>query len=194
MNKSRIASALRARLRLGRRLPPGAEVSPNAEIRGNIAFPTSSGRIRIARDSVIDGTLIAECAESILTVGTNSFVGRNTIVDCALSITIGNDVLVSYNCIITDSDNHSLSRRTRRDDLRKWRAGAFDWSVPQRAPVTICDGAWIGAGAIILKGTTIGEGAIVGAGAVVTRNVPAWTIVAGNPAIQVRALEPEHEK
>ena len=41
---------------------------------------------------------------------------------------------------------------------------------------------------IILKGVTIGEGAIVGAGSVVTKDVPAWTVVAGNPARVVKKL------
>jgi len=51
-------------------------------------------------------------------------------------------------------------------------------------------GASIGAGAVILPGITIGEGAVIGAGAVVTRNVPAGEIWAGNPARQLRQLEP----
>ena len=42
---------------------------------------------------------------------------------------------------------------------------------------------------IILKGVTIGEGAIVGAGSVVTKDVPAWTVVAGNPAKIVKKLK-----
>lgn len=53
-------------------------------------------------------------------------------------------------------------------------------------PITICDGVWIGARAIILPGVTIGEGAVVAAGAVVTKDVPAWAVVAGNPAKVVK--------
>lgn len=49
-------------------------------------------------------------------------------------------------------------------------------------PVDISDHVWIGFRAIVLPGVTIGEGAVVGAGAVVTRDVPPFTIVAGNPA------------
>ena len=49
-------------------------------------------------------------------------------------------------------------------------------------PVTIGDYAWIGFRAIVLPGVSIGKGAVVGAGAVVSRNVPPFTIVAGNPA------------
>lgn len=51
-----------------------------------------------------------------------------------------------------------------------------------RSAIVIGDRAWIGAHAIILQGVEIGEGSVVGAGSVVTRNVPAWTVVAGNPA------------
>ena len=50
------------------------------------------------------------------------------------------------------------------------------------APITICDGVWIGARAIILPGVTIGEGAVVAAGAVVTKDVAPWSVVGGNPA------------
>ena len=50
------------------------------------------------------------------------------------------------------------------------------------APILIEDDAFIGARSIILKGVTIGKGSIIGAGAVVTRNVPEYSIVAGNPA------------
>jgi UDP-2-acetamido-3-amino-2,3-dideoxy-glucuronate N-acetyltransferase len=53
-------------------------------------------------------------------------------------------------------------------------------------------GASIGAGAVLLPGITVGEGALVGAGAVVTKDVPSFTVVIGNPARVVRRL-PERE-
>ena len=52
----------------------------------------------------------------------------------------------------------------------------------------LTDDAWIGMNVLILKGVTIGQGAIVGAGSVVTRDVPEWTVVAGNPAKVVKRL------
>ena len=62
--------------------------------------------------------------------------------------------------------------------------------VKEKEPyIRVCQDAWIGMGVIIMPGVTIGEGAIVGAGSVVTKDVPAHTIVAGNPARVIKTLE-----
>lgn len=63
-----------------------------------------------------------------------------------------------------------------------------DWSVVKTSPITIKDKVWIGRNVIVLKGVTIGEGAVIGAGAVVTHDVPAYTVVAGNPARIVKHI------
>ena len=60
-------------------------------------------------------------------------------------------------------------------------------------PIVIEDGAWIGAGAIILPGITIGEYAVIGAGSVVTKDIPAYTIAAGNPCKLIRKID-GHDK
>ena len=58
-------------------------------------------------------------------------------------------------------------------------------------PVRICKNAWVGAGATILPGVTVGENAVVAAAAVVTKDVPANTIVAGNPAKIIKTIPPK---
>jgi len=58
--------------------------------------------------------------------------------------------------------------------------------------IRIKSDAWIGAGSIILPNVTIGEGAVVGAGSVVTKSVPAYTIVAGVPAKEIKKIELEN--
>ncbi len=66
-----------------------------------------------------------------------------------------------------------------------------DWTV---VPTRVCRRAAVGSGAVILCGVTIGEGAIVGAGSVVTRDVPAHSVVAGNPARVLRAESDVRER
>ena len=150
--------------------------------------------IEIGRDCLIQAQLVVERDESQLIIGDRVSMGAGTIVDCASSITIGNDVIISYQCIIADSDNHSIYPEMRADDVRSWKTSREqDWGLAAMKPVRICDRAWLGARAIILKGVTIGAEAVVGAGSVVTKDVPPRTIVAGNPARIVRSIGPHPE-
>ena len=66
----------------------------------------------------------------------------------------------------------------------------FAWRRAHR--VTIGNDVWIGHGAIVLPGRNIGDGAVIAAGAVVTKDVPPYAIVAGNPARFVRWRFPKH--
>ena len=93
------------------------------------------------------------------------------VVSAHKSIRIGNRVLIGSGALITDSDAHPLDpeeRKTKKD-------GAS-------IPIVIEDDVFVGARAIILKGVTIGRGSVIGAGAVVTKDVPPFSIAAGNPA------------
>ena len=65
----------------------------------------------------------------------------------------------------------------------------FDWRRSHR--VILGNDVWIGHGAIILPGRRIGDGAVVAAGAIVTKDVPAYAIVAGNPARVIKPRFPE---
>ena len=70
------------------------------------------------------------------------------------------------------------------------RDSSKDWATVRSRPITIGDKAWIGFDCIILSGVTIGEGAVVGAGSVVRSDVEPWTVVAGNPAVPIKKLQP----
>ena len=114
----------------------------------------------------------------------NASIGRN----CKISshtficegVTIEDDVFVGHNVTFI---NDLYPRSTAEGGGLQTEA---DWKV---VPTFIRKGASIGSSVTILAGVTVGEGAIVGAGAVVTKDVPPWTIVAGNPAKVLRSIE-----
>jgi acetyltransferase-like isoleucine patch superfamily enzyme len=62
-------------------------------------------------------------------------------------------------------------------------------SPPISEPVIIEDDVWIGTRCMILKGVTIGRGSVVGAGSVVRRDVPPYSLMAGNPARRVASID-----
>lgn len=110
-----------------------------------------------------------------ISIGARTFVNYNlTALDVA-PITIGEDCQIGPNVQLL-TPTHPLEPQPRRDKLEAAR------------PITIGDNVWIGGGATILPGVTVGENSIVGAGAVVTKDVPANTVVVGNPARVARSL------
>lgn len=157
-----------------------------SRVYGHIDARGGACDIAVGEDCWLYGLLVTERAESRIRIGNNVFVGASTIVDCVGEIVIEDDVEISYECLLMDSDNHSHDAGVRRSDLADRMKGGYDWSRAPSAPIRIHRGAWIGARSIILKGVSIGEGAIVGAGSVVTRSVEPHTVVAGNPARVIR--------
>jgi len=148
--------------------------------------------LHIDTGSIVEARLSYECDGAKITIGQNTFIGASHLV-CSKAITIGNDVLIAWGSTIVDHNSHTIRFSHRKDDVGNWLHGEKDWSNVQRGEVVIKDKAWIGFNSIILKGTTIGEGSIIGAGSVVTKDVPSWTIVAGNPAKIIREI-PEDER
>jgi acetyltransferase-like isoleucine patch superfamily enzyme len=109
-------------------------------------------------------------------IGSEIVLGNNVglsgaVISSMGSIKIGNNVLIGSGVLITDNDAHPINPILRKQNNRI--------SV---LPIEIKDNVFIGARSIILKGVIIGEGALIGAGAVVTKSIPDFAIVAGNPA------------
>jgi acetyltransferase-like isoleucine patch superfamily enzyme len=162
----------------------------NSVIQGYVDVRGSRGTITVGDECTLQGLLVVENDAAEIRVGNNVFIGSATVLDCATRIELEDDVLLSYQCLLIDSNNHSNDASLRRNDQPDVKYGRpYNWKAIPSAPIRICRGAWIGARAIILKGVTVGEGAIVGAGSVVTKNVEPYTIVAGNPARVVRRLQ-----
>jgi maltose O-acetyltransferase len=108
-------------------------------------------------------------------IGDYSGIGINATLDGTGGIVIGNDVMFGSDVVILTA-NHKHDDITRPIRLQ----GA------ESAPVIIEDDVWIGMRVIILPGVRIGRSSVIGAGAVVTKDVPPFSIVAGNPAKVVR--------
>ncbi len=111
---------------------------------------------------------------SHISLGDNSGIGVNA--SLTGSVVIGNNVMMGSNCTMY-SRNHSFDRL----DIPMREQGY----KPEKT-IVIGDDVWIGGHVIILPGVHIGNGVIVGAGAVVTKDVPDYAIVGGNPAKIIR--------
>lgn len=108
-----------------------------------------------------------------ISIGNNVWISKNVAFYATNGITIGDDVVVAKDVSFI-SANHGFRYRSLKINQQGMETG-----IP---PIVIGNDVWIGEKAIILKSVNIGNGAIVGAGAVVTKNVPTYTVVAGNPA------------
>jgi acetyltransferase-like isoleucine patch superfamily enzyme len=166
-------------------------VGEGTQLDGLIDRRAAEAEINIGAHCLIQGQIVAERNESRINLADRVLLGGGSIIDCALSVTVERNVLISYACVIADADNHSLFPELRLNDLATWMNGRHhDWSHTEMAPIRICEGAWIGARSIILKGVTVGAGAVVGMGSVVTKDVPPRTVVGGNPARVIREIGP----
>jgi acetyltransferase-like isoleucine patch superfamily enzyme len=107
-------------------------------------------------------------------VGQRVFINQNcTLYDFA-EISIGDDVMIGPNVSLI-SAGHPVGPSQRRDGI-------------VGKPIVIERNVWVAAGATILGGVTVGENSVVAAGSVVTKDVPANTLVGGNPAKVIRSI------
>jgi acetyltransferase-like isoleucine patch superfamily enzyme len=147
--------------------------------------------IEMGDNCCIRGTIMVYRADSKVTLGNNVYIGPGTFIECVEQITIGDNVLISMNCNIIDTNSHSLDSAERLGDTIEWQKGLSykDWNKVQSSAIHIGNKSWIGLRSIILKGVSIGEGAIVAAGSVVTKEVRSYTMVGGNPAAFIKATK-----
>ena len=115
-----------------------------------------------------------------ITIGDYCLLCPGVRIDSAVEVTLGKSCMVAAGAYLTDADWHDLYDRTE--------------VVGASAPIVLEDNVWIGDGATVCKGVRIGAHAIVAAGAVVTKDVPPFAVVAGNPAAVVKTLDPERPR
>lgn len=115
-------------------------------------------------------------------LGNNSDLGLR----CRINgkVIIGDDVIMAPDVAI-----YTVNHNTERIDVPIKYQG-----ITEERPVIIGDGTWICSRVIILPGVKIGKGVVVGAGAVITKDIPDFAVVAGNPAKIVRIREQKIEE
>ena len=149
------------------------------------------GRIKIGNNCVMLGHLESQ-SEGKISIGDNCFFAFQSKVGSVCSITIGNCVGIASYAHVYDNNTHPTSRAIWHRNCEMGFSGdQWKWKHAECAPIVIGNDVWIGEFAAVMKGVTIGDGAIVAAHAVVTKNVPPYTLVAGNPARVVKELPRE---
>lgn len=154
-------------------------------------LPKSNAKISLCSKQIRRGLAKGFCSK----IGKNVNIERNAIfsknihlgdnsgigIECVLqgSIYIGKDVMMGPQVWI-------YTRNHRHNDIER---PMIEQGFEEEKPVTIDDDVWIGSRVTILPGVHIGKGSIIGTGSVVTKDVPDYTIVAGNPAKVVKNRE-----
>jgi len=126
-------------------------------------------------------------------IGKNCYIGDHSRIWSGENISIGNNVLISHGVNVMDTNAHEIDYKLRAEGYigllkngTKYLQGRVETSE-----IIIEDDVWIGFNSIIMKGVKIGRGAIIAAGTVVTKDVPTFAMVGGNPARLLKQLSIE---
>ncbi len=159
-----------------------AEVGDNLLLCPRSNIFSLKGNIKIGNNCLVYGTLYS-MDDGKITIGSNTCIFENSFIGSQENIVIGNCVIISNNVKIYDNNNHPTDPEVRHKMCMDGFVGdAWTWKHSTILPTIIEDDVWIGERSTILKGVTIGRGSIVASNSVVTKDVPPYSIVAGNPA------------
>ncbi len=148
-------------------------------------YITGRGDIILGDNVLFDGKIgivfaSRFAARPVLKVGNNTGFNHGCQIYVGKGLTVGNDCRISGNVTFFDTPGHP-------SDPERRKAGEPPRDEDVK-PITIEDNVWIGRQAVIGPGITVGEGSIVSNNSVVMSDVPAYTIVAGNPARKIAVL------
>jgi acetyltransferase-like isoleucine patch superfamily enzyme len=136
---------------------------------------------KLGVDSTIEDFCTVNNGVGAVLIGDRTRIGLGSVL--IGPVTVGDDVLLAQNIIVSGL-NHGY------EDISK----PISLQPVSTKEITIKDEAWIGANSVILSGITIGKHAVVAGGSVVTKDVPDYTIVAGNPAKPVKKYDVDLKK
>jgi acetyltransferase-like isoleucine patch superfamily enzyme len=156
---------------------------------GNPAYLSSSARLQLKSDgrhfggkiiigddvTISDGVIIATYGGTVA-IGSRAYVGPYCVLYGHGGLRIGSNTMIGAHTVIVPA-NHSFNRTDIPLNLQPTRTQG----------ITIADDVWIGARCCILDGVNIGRGAVIGAGAVVTKDIDAYSVAFGVPALVMRS-------
>lgn len=116
-----------------------------------------------------------------LSIGNHCSIGAYCHISAFNHISIGDHVLIGKWVSIVDNDHGNT-------DCKTLVLPPLERKIVSKGHISIGDKVWIGDKVTILSGVTIGEGAVIAANAVVTKDVPAYSVVVGNPAKIVKTV------
>ncbi len=123
--------------------------------------------------------------EGVIEIGDNSQL-NGVAVTAYKKVTIGKNCQIASCTFIADTDFHPVNAEAR---LMEVLGHKIDFNLVAKSEVVIGDNVWIGWGVSILKGVHVGDNSIIAAGSVVINDVPANSLVAGNPATVKKSLK-----
>lgn len=168
------------------RFGDGSWIVPSAHVRNPHRIAMGAGVVILEHSAlvVLDDDL-DDRAEPVLTIGHGVRLARfNTIVCGSAGVVLGDRVASSDSATILGTWRHDRSPAV---------ATIAGLVPPEDEPVVIGTGAYLGCNSVVWPGVSVGDGAYVGEGAVVVEDVPARSVVFGNPAVVVRRYDADHE-
>ena len=148
-----------------------------------------------------DFSKISQLVKELLGKSEGAFINPPFYCDYGTHIEVGKNFFANYNCTILDvatvkiGDNCQMAPNvaiyTAGHPLHPVaRNSAYEYGIP----VEIGDNCWIGGNTVILPGVHIGDNCVIGAGSVVTKDIPDWSVAAGNPCKVIRKITEEDKR
>lgn len=144
---------------------------------------------------------IRKAVSELLGKSEKAFINPPFYCDYGTNIEVGKNFFVNYNCTILDVAKVKIGDNCQMaPNVAIYTAGHPIHPISRNSgyeygkEVTIGDNVWIGGNTVICPGVHVGDNVVIGAGSVVTRDIPDWSIAAGNPCRVIRKITDEDKK
>ncbi len=147
-------------------------------------------QLRVGSHTHLDGRLVIR-GDGFVEIGRHCSFRMGTYIASVVGVNIGSHVFGAEGVFISDNNNHPVEPSLRQE-MTRTPMGSSEWSWTAdgvlSAPVVVEDNVWLGRNSALLKGVHVGRDSVIALGAVVTKNVPAGSVAAGNPACVVKVF------